>query len=200
MLKPTPQQLSDATLLTTAAAVAVCRAVEALTPLKPQIKWVNDIYLDGKKICGILTEAVTDVESGAIESVVVGLGLNFKRGETPLPEEIRAVAGALFDEQKASISRNRLAAEIINQLINLWEELPARDFLGDYRSRSFLLGQGIVFSRGDEKYAATAEAVDDEGALVVRLESGNVMTLRSGEVSVRPAAAASSLPSAGGNR
>ena len=198
LLKPTPQQLSDATLLTTAAAVAVCRAIEMLTPLRPQIKWVNDIYLSDKKLCGILTEAVTDLESGAIESVVIGLGLNFKQPEITLPDEVAAVAGTLFGTQQPSITRNRLIAEIMNQVFALWDTLSTRAFLADYRSHSMLLGQEIVYARGEEKYAATAEEIDDDGALVVRMPGGQRITLRSGEVSVRPASAASTLPFAGG--
>lgn len=198
LLKPTPQQLSDVTLLTTAAAVAVCRAIEALTPLRPQIKWVNDLYLDGKKLCGILTEAVTDLESGAVQSVVIGLGINFKQPEAALPEEVAAVAGTLFGTRQPAITRNELIAEIINQLFMLWDALSTRAFLADYRSRSMLLGQEIVFSRGDEKYAAIAEAIDDDGALVVRMPDGEREALRSGEVSVRPIGSASTLPFAGG--
>lgn len=197
LLKPTPQQLSDVTLLTTAAAVAVCRAIETLTPLRPQIKWVNDLYLDGKKLCGILTEAVTDLESGGVESVVIGMGLNFKQSETALPDEVAAVAGTLFGAQQPSITRNRLIAEIMNQLFALWDTLSTRAFLADYRSRSMLLGQEIVFARGEEKYAATAEEIDDDGALVVRMPNGERTALRSGEVSVRPVSAASTLPFAG---
>ncbi len=198
LLKPTPQQLSDATLLTTAAAVAVCRAIETLTPHHPQIKWVNDIYLNGKKLCGILTEAVTDLESGAIESVVIGIGINFRQPEAALPEEVAAVAGTLFGAAAPSVSRNRLVAAIINELFLLWNGLPDRAFLADYRSRSMLIGREIVYARGNEKFAATAEAIDNDGALIVRMPSGEQAVLRSGEVSVRPADAASTLPFAGG--
>lgn len=198
LLKPTPQQLSDVTLLTTAAAVVVCRAIEALTPLRPQIKWVNDIYLDGKKLCGILTEAVTDLESGAIESVVIGIGINFKKPEDLLPEDVAAVVGTLFGTDQPPISRNRLVAEIMNGLFLLWNDLSSRAFLADYRSRSMLLGQEIAYSLGDKKYSAIAEAIDDDGALIVRTENGERVSLRSGEVSVRPVSAASTLPFAGG--
>lgn len=197
LLKPTPQQISDVTLLTTAAGVAVCRAIEKLTELRPKIKWVNDVYLDNKKICGILTEAVTDVESGAIESVVIGSGINFKQAETPIPEDIKNIVGTLFGSEKPSISRNRLAAEIINETFILLDKLSTREFLNDYRSRSMLLGQEIVFSRGEKKYAATAETIDDDGSLIVKLENGETMALRSGEVSVRSASSASTLPFAG---
>ncbi|MFV0497359.1 MAG: biotin--[acetyl-CoA-carboxylase] ligase [Candidatus Fimivivens sp.] len=197
LLKPTPQQLSDTTLLTTAAAVAVCQAIEALTPVRPQIKWVNDIYLNGKKLCGILTEAVTDLESGTIESVVIGMGLNFKQPEAVWPQEVAAVASALFGSERPTISRNRLVAEIVNRLFTLWGSLSSRAFLEDYRSRSILLGQEIVFSRAGEKCAAIAEEIDDDGALIVRLQNGERLLLRSGEVSVRIAYASSTLPIVG---
>ena len=78
--------VSNAVLITTAAAVGVCRAIDTVTGRHPQIKWVNDLYLNEKKICGILTEAVTNFETGVIESVVVGIGINFKGSQSTLPK------------------------------------------------------------------------------------------------------------------
>ena len=88
----------DAMLMTTAASVAAARAIEAVSGRQVQIKWVNDLYLDGKKICGILTEGVTSFESGTIESIVIGIGINCFPPEGGLPEEIRRTAGCLFPE------------------------------------------------------------------------------------------------------
>lgn len=193
LLRPDREQLSEAVMLTTAAAVAVCRAINELGGISAQIKWVNDIYLNDKKVCGILTEAVAGIESGEIENVVIGLGINVKKGSVPLPEEIASIAGTVFEES-APVSRNRLAAAVANELFAILPELSKREFLKEYRERSLLLGKEIVYSRGNEKYAATAMDIDDDGALVVMYQDGTKEALRSGEVSVRTGERAHELP------
>jgi len=198
LLKPTKEQMAEAVMLTTAAAVAVCRAVNSLSDVSPQIKWVNDIYVNDKKVCGILTEAVADMESGMIESVVIGIGINFKTGEQPLPDEIANIAGAIFDK-KVPISRNRMAAQVVNELFDILPDLQTRSFLKEYRERSMLLGKEIVYSRGDQKFSAIAEDIDDDGALVVTFIDGTREALRSGEVSVRPKSMEAALPFPAGN-
>ncbi len=174
---------SDAVLITTAAAVATARAIESVTGLSPQIKWVNDLYLNGKKICGILTEAVSDFESGTIESVVVGIGINFR--ENPeLPEDLRAVVGALYDESPA-VTRNMLAGAVISNLLMLVESLPDRSFLQEYRTRSLVLGKSIRFLENGVWQDAVAVDLNETGGLVVETAAGR-RTLSSGEISVRP--------------
>ncbi|PWM26314.1 MAG: biotin--[acetyl-CoA-carboxylase] ligase [Oscillospiraceae bacterium] len=193
LLRPRPDQLADVTLLTTAAAVAVCRGLQKAAGIEAQIKWVNDIYLGGKKICGILTEGITDFESGTIESVVIGYGVNF-RPNPDLPNELRPIVGAVFEDRAPTVDRNTLAAAMLAELIPLADDLSSRSFLPEYRSRSLLLGQEIVFSRAGERFEAVAVGIDDDGGLQVRLADGRTDTLRSGEVSVRPAEAADTLP------
>lgn len=108
--------LTDATLITTMAALAVCQAIEELTPVRPEIKWVNDLLVDGKKICGILTEAVSDWESGRVESVVVGVGLNFR--PVSFPEEIAGRVATLFGpEDTPTVRPSRMAGEIFHRLM-----------------------------------------------------------------------------------
>lgn len=185
LLRPSDSQVQPV-LLTTAAAVAVLRAVEALAPVRLSVKWVNDLFLGDKKVCGILTEGVTDLETGRISYLVIGIGVNCY--ETAFPPELAGRAGSLG----AGFSRNRLAAEIINQWTLLEAELRSRAFLEDYRSRSMLLGKEILVYPGGtegEGIPAAALSVDDNGGLVVRyLEgelAGSVRTLTTGEVSVR---------------
>lgn len=194
-----PQALSDITLFTTAAAVAVCEAIESVCKKQPLIKWVNDLYLDGKKVCGILAEAVTDPQKGVISHVVIGLGINF-RASGDLPSELEGIVGTLFGRENTEISRNELAAEVINRMLTILPAVAERKFLSKYRERSFLIGEEIVFSRGEKKYAAFAENIDENGGLVVRFKDGRHETLNSGEVSVRSAQSADSLPFAGGRR
>lgn len=192
-------------LITTAASVAVCKAIENVTGISCRIKWVNDIYFGEKKICGILTEAVTDFESGHIDYIVCGIGINYS---TSFPEELSGIAGSLFEPPSPSgelstgkeiftgreISRNRLIAEIINQILKISENLDAKTFIEDYRSRSFVLGKEILIipragNDGErnltEGIPAEAVDIDGDGGLVVRYRDGSLGTLNSGEISIR---------------
>lgn len=176
---------SNAVLITTAAAVGVCRAIDTVTGRHPQIKWVNDLYLNEKKICGILTEAVTNFETGVIESVVVGIGINFKGSQSTLPEELRHKAGLLYTDEQPATTRNHLAAEIINQLCTLCDTLELRNFLPEYRMRSMIIGERIRFLRDQVWSDALAVDIDDNGGLIIALDGDKRETLSSGEVSVR---------------
>ena len=172
---------SDAVLLTTAAGVAVCKSIEAVSDLEPKIKWVNDIFLNGKKIGGIGTEAVSDVESGIIESVIVGVGINFKTQE--FPENLQTIAGSLF-EKDFPLTRNEFAAVLINNLLEIFENIPENKYIDEYRSRSLVIGKEIIFMENNTWNTAKAIAIDDYGGLIVEVK-GKRRTLTSGEVSIR---------------
>ena len=172
------RKLQDAISVTTAAGVAVCRAIEELTDKHPQIKWVNDVYIDGKKVCGILTEAVVGMESGVAESMIIGIGTNMRTEAFPADVENAA-------SLNADVSRADLIASIAD---HLWEILDDGydSFIDYYRSHSMLLGKPINFMQDGRVTPATAVAIDETGGLVVRLEDGSETTLRSGEITVRP--------------
>lgn len=182
-------------LITTAASVAVCRAIEIITGISCRIKWVNDIYLGEKKICGILTEAVTDFESGHIEYIVLGIGINYSTNPAAFPAELAGIAGSLFEEvPEDGISRNRLIAEVIDQVLEINEKLESKEFIHEYKNRSFVLGKEILviptagLSRDRspaDGIPAAAEDIDEDGGLVVRYRDGSVQTLNSGEISIR---------------
>ncbi|RGX55946.1 biotin--[acetyl-CoA-carboxylase] ligase [Anaerotruncus sp. AF02-27] len=181
-----PQLLAaDAVLITAAAAVAVCEAVQALCGIDLGIKWVNDLYLGDRKVCGILTEAATDFESGSVEYMVVGIGINFTTRPEDFPEELRTVAGSLFPKGEAPVSRSQLAAEIVNRLEELLPGLPQRRFLAAYRARSILLGERVEVLRGEKREIARAVAIDDDARLVIQKEDNTTEALRSGEISIR---------------
>ncbi len=181
--------MSHSILITTAAAVAVVRAIEKLTPAELSIKWVNDIYYKEKKICGILTEAISDFETGRIGYVALGIGVNCF--EAAYPEELSGIAGNLG----GGFSRNQLAAEIVNQWYALLPDMETRAFLDEYRQKSDVLGKEIlVYQYGDlskEGILAQALSIDDAGGLVVRFlagpKFGMIETLSSGEVSIKKA-------------
>ena len=173
-------ELAGALSVTTMASVAVARAIRRLTGQTPGIKWVNDLYLDGKKICGILTEAVTDVETATVQSLVIGIGVNIRTRE--FPPELAGIGGAL---QREDLSRARLAAEIANQLLPMVRDLGDRSYLEDYRRWSLVLGREVQVLIQGQAYPALAMAIDDRGGLVVRKPDGEELTLSSGEISLR---------------
>ena len=174
---------ADAQTVTVSAAVAVCRAVKALCGLELSIKWVNDLYYHGKKVCGILTEAGADLESGRLEWLVVGIGLNFTTSPEAFPAELRRLAGSLFPGGPAPVSRVALAAAIARELLTLCQ---AFDCLEEYRARCFVPGNWVTVCTDRETYAALALSIDDAGRLVVRRENGREEALQHGEVSIRP--------------
>lgn len=173
----------DALLVTTAASVAVCRGIDALCGAKTQIKWVNDILLEGKKIAGILTEGITDLESGLLESVVVGIGINYT--DSDFPQEIAAKAGALYRPDDPKSSRDYLIALIAEELKALADKLPENSFLEEYRSRSAVLGKELRIISGEQQWIGHAQEISPRGGLIVRLADGSLQELGSGEVSLR---------------
>lgn len=184
LFHPMPDVAENAVYVTTAASVAVCRAIQAVTKEKPEIKWVNDIYVRGRKICGILTEAVSDPDTGKIGSVIVGIGINCIMPSGGFPEEIRKTAGTLFLGEKR-VSRNLLAAQILNELFALYENPENRDWMDEYRRRSCVLDRDVRFLYENQWTNGRATDIDDYGGLVVRLENGNFVTLRTGEITLR---------------
>lgn len=166
--------------MTTMAAVAVVRAIEALTDKKPRIKWVNDVYLDGKKICGILAEAVLRPGSNSLQAVVTGIGVNLWL--TELPEELAETVTAL---NTPDLSRNQLIARITKEFLALTADLTDHSYLKEYREHSLILGKEINCHINGEIRRATAVDIDEAGGLVIRHPDGSTETLRSGEVTIR---------------
>ena len=175
---------ASAQTVTISAAVAVCRAVKALCGIELSIKWVNDLYYQGKKVCGILTEAGTDLESGRLEWLVVGIGLNLTSTAADWPAELAGKAGSLYPGGPAPVSRAALAGAIARELLALCPDFACLD---EYRARCFVPGHWVTVCAGAETYAAKALAIDDEGRLVVRRENGREEALCCGEVTTRPA-------------
>lgn len=182
ILKPN-LEVSDSVLITTAAAVAVCLAIEKFTPSETKIKWVNDIFINDKKVCGILTEAVTDMESGTINNIIVGIGLNVKTEN--FPNELKETAGAIFTSDNGNSIRNHLTAEIINNILYVIDNLKSREFLNIYKERSMIISERIKYLKNNEWYEGYAEDIDEYGGLVVFHDDGHKETLHSGEISIR---------------
>ena len=173
--------------LTAMAAVAAARAVFAVSGVYPDIKWTNDLVLGGKKLCGILTELTVEAETGTVDSIVAGIGVNVRQRPEDFPPELRAIAGSVRSETGLEISRARLAAEMVRALDQMyldWQRDP-RAYLDDYRARCITVGRPVRVVRGELVRTGFAEAVDDDFALVVRWPDGARETVTGGDVSVR---------------
>ena len=169
-------------LLTVAAATAAAEAAESLCGQSVAIKWVNDLYLNGKKVCGILAEAMTDPVSGE-SATVVGFGVNIAPPQGGFPHELQAVAGALLPKSRAD-ARDVLAKEIASRFLRYAADLPARAYLAGYRARMLLQGREITYLEGEQSRRATVLGVDDDGALLVRAADGKEHRLSYGEVTM----------------
>ena len=164
------------------AAVAVAQAIESLADVAVKIKWVNDLYINGRKVCGILSEASMDFEAGQLEYAVLGIGVNVAK--VAFPEELAGLATSIEGECGASVSRSRLIAEISNRLEALYGHLEDGAFMEECRRRSNVIGREVMVLRGDTRYMARALDIDDQGRLVVQTQEG-VRRLGSGEVSLK---------------
>ena len=183
ILKP-ELNIENSVLITSAAAVVVCNAIEKFTSVSPKIKWVNDIFIDNKKICGILTEAVTNFESGMLDCVVVGIGINVKTKNEDFPMELQNKAGSIFIDDDSFI-RNQLTAEIINNVLKISKKLEDKDFMPAYKQRSMILGEHILYKKDNNWHEGYASDIDDYGGLIVFTADGQKITLNSGEVSIK---------------
>lgn len=186
-------------LYTAAAAVSVSRAVKKLYDEKSSIKWVNDVFLAGKKICGILVEGIANFETGSIDAAVVGIGINIRKNQK-LEGEIAKIAGSieesksLKNEKMPDLSKNLLIAETVKNLIEFYKAFEndntniKSEMIEEYRSLSMLTGQTVtvnpVAGGSGESYKAVVKDVDEEMRLVIETENGEIKMLNSGEVSL----------------
>lgn len=177
VLLKTGDSLQNATMITIKTAVAVRRAIAKLYDIEVAIKWVNDLYYRGKKVCGILSEAISDFESGMIEAIIIGIGINVSTDNFPL--EIASIATSLGLQEA---NRNQFIAEILNQLFAIIDE----DFklvLNEYRMASCALHKQITFNQKGEQFTGLVREINDLGNLVVS-SNGAEMVLTAGEVSI----------------
>lgn len=172
-----------AVLLTPMAAVAAARAMEKVAPVQAQIKWVNDVYIGAKKACGILCESGLDFESGRMQYVVMGIGVNV--GRMDFPPELDEIATSIANACGGNIARSRYCAELINEINALCPQLETGAFMAEYRARSNVIGRDVVVLRGQERFSAAAVDIDDAGSLIVRTPEGEEIILHSGEISLR---------------
>ena len=172
---------ADSLLITTAAAVACAQVLEQMSGKQAGIKWVNDIYMEERKVCGILTEA--SFANGAIDFAVLGIGINLYMPKNGFPEELRNKAGSVFETDSADL-RAYLIAEILNRFLYMYETIENREFFEEYRQRSILDNMPVHVIKSDCITPATALYIDEQLRLIVRYADGTTEALSSGDVSI----------------
>jgi len=178
ILKTTEKSLRSAVSLTGATSVAVMRAIRSLTGRQCGIKWVNDLYLDGKKVAGILAEAVTGLDGGG-QQLILGIGVNLRTEE--FPEELVEKAGAVMGH---SVTRAQLIAEIWQELVPYLQDFEDRSWLSEYREHSIVIGREIGWKEGEAIHRGVAVDINEDGELVVQDTDGKTQVLRTGEISI----------------
>lgn len=173
--------------ITLAASSAVCKAIEPYTLTRPGIKWPNDILLQNKKVCGILTEMTA--EPDRIHSIIVGIGLNVYHSEADFPGALQETATSLMLNSKVDISRSRLIAQILEQFEDLYldfiQKRSTAKFLNIWRCFSITIGYDILVYQNGEPWQAKALDVLDDGRLLVETRDGRRQAISSGEISIR---------------
>ena len=168
------EKLPSYTLLV---AAAVCKAIKNLTMIEVDIKWVNDIYFKNKKIAGILTEAMTSVETGLVTDIIIGLGINFSIAD--FPEDLKEKAGSLF-MPPAPITRN----ELISEIWRCFYQTAPEELLYLYKEHSLVLGREVSFIQDRTEKKGVAKDISDKGQLLIQLDDQTEIWLNSGEISL----------------
>lgn len=190
--------ISQAANLTTLAVTAEAEAIEAVTGASVDIKWVNDILMNGKKISGILTEASTSMEDGSLEYVVPGIGINLYAPEGGFPDEIKDVAGAISLEPIGSVEnlKNKILSEFIIRFMKYYEDFPNPTYIEAYKKRCIAIGKEVTLLTPDHNPRPVKEGepdrtharvldINEACHLLVEYSDGFKEYLNSGEISIR---------------
>ena len=172
----------DATRVTARAAVALSLAVESVAKVRTDIKWVNDIYLGGKKLAGILVEGAMG-NGGEVPYIITGMGINVYKNA--ISEEISDIATSIEHETDLRVSREELAAEIIREFLDTTEKMTEDELFEEYSSRSFVIGREVTVMKLSESYPAKVLELLPDYSLKLQKENGETESLFTGEVSLR---------------
>lgn len=179
--------VNEATLVTTTMAVAAARALEKNDSNEVYIKWVNDLYVEGKKVGGILTECSPEIADGKPKYLVVGIGINLFTPKDDFPDDIKDKAGSVYNKEfEKNITdnksfRQKIAKLIIDEFLELYGGCPNNSHLDEYRERSFIIGKEVMIVDDD---IVTVLGIQDDFGLSVKYKNGIVRNLTAGEVSL----------------
>ena len=181
--------LEDLSLITCATAVACVETLEELTGKSLNIKWVNDLFYQDKKVGGILTEVISDFESQQVQSLIVGMGINLIENPQSFPEELHSIVGSIFSSKteydNSSFNRNHFIAQFLEKWTFYYQNLSKRDFIESYKEHSNVIGKFVNIFEGNQTYSAYAKDIDENGHLIIEKEDNTLHSLSYGEVSIR---------------
>ncbi len=185
ILKP-KKNLNDTVFITVAAAVAISQSIENICGKKCSIKWVNDIYIDEKKVCGILTEGCFSSDKEFPEYAILGIGINLIKPKGGFPDDISGIADAVINRRHVS---NKLRAKLISDFLKrffiLYDNIEQKEYLEEYKKRSFLVGKQIEYIRPDGiSHTATVLGIDDDAGLIIE-ENKEKKKLTAGEIKIK---------------
>ena len=181
--------LEDLSLITCTTAVACVETLEELTGKSLNIKWVNDLFYQDKKVGGILTEVISDFESQQVQSLIVGMGINLIENPQSFPEELHSIVGSIFSSKteydNSSFNRNHFIAQFLEKWTFYYQNLSKRDFIKSYKEHSNVIGKFVNIFEGNQTYSAYAKDIDENGHLIIEKEDNTLHSLSYGEVSIR---------------
>ena len=181
--------LEDLSLITCATAVACVETLEELTGKSLNIKWVNDLFYQDKKVGGILTEIISDFESQQVQALIVGMGINLIENPQSFPEELHSIVGSIFSSKteydNSSFNRNHFIAQFLEKWTFYYQNLSKRDFIKSYKEHSNVIGKFVNIFEGNQTYSAYAKDIDENGHLIIEKEDNTLHSLSYGEVSIR---------------
>ncbi len=172
----------DIGFLTTAAAVYTAKTLEKYSGKKAEIKWVNDIFINSKKVCGILCESAFKGKQNP-EYVVIGIGINLYAPKNSFPEEIKNIAASVFENEVPNdIIRANIISEITNTIYDILYNNRLKEHVKEYKQKNFLQNKLVSFVKQNKKIKGTVTGLDDKLNLLVETEDGQTVTLFDGEV------------------
>ena len=181
--------LEDLSLITCATAVACVETLEELTGKSLNIKWVNDLFYQDKKVGGILTEVISDFESQQVQALIVGMGINLIESPQSFPEELHSIVGSIFSSKteydNSSFNRNHFIAQFLEKWTFYYQNLSKRDFIESYKEHSNVIGKFVNIFEGNQTYSAYAKDIDENGHLIIEKQDNTLHSLSYGEVSIR---------------
>lgn len=182
-----PESLpGDVIEITAWTAVAVNNAIQTVCGFRAGIKWVNDLIMNQRKVCGILTEMSVESESGYVQHVMIGIGINVNEKEDDFPKDIRTSATSLSIEGREEYSRAYLASEIVKELDAIRRAWPVekQKFLAAYKENNITIGKEISIERNSERKHGVATSIADDFSLEITYGDGSRENIKSGEICV----------------
>ena len=176
--------IQESVNITVMGAVAVLEAIESTSVVKCSIKWVNDIYIDNKKVCGILSEASFNFESASTDYVIIGMGVNIAPPKNGFDSEIKDIATSIYPSKIPNGYKSLLCAEIVDRFLHYYKNLKDKKYIDVYRSKSNLIGKEVSVYRGNDIIDGIVLDIDDSANLILKSDGG-VFKFNSGEARAR---------------